>query len=139
MSDAAFDELIPANERRATRRRHGVNDHGIVSARVRPRYDVSVVDVSAGGALVESHCRLLPGVSVELQLNTLQRCAAVRGRVLRCTVWRLRSTSVCYRGAIVFDAYLPWFADPEPAGSAMSTADRRPGGPGRVVTAPPMM
>jgi len=121
----------PAADRRRTRRRR-VDEHGIVSARVRPGYDVSLINVSAGGALVESRHRLLPGALVELHLETPERRTAVRGRVLRCAVSRLRSTSVCYRGAIGFDAHLPWFADDESAGYGVPTSERRPGGPGRA-------
>jgi hypothetical protein len=121
----------PDGNRRRTRRRR-VGEHGIVSARVRPGYDVLLINVSAGGALVESWHRLLPGAIVELHLETSERRTAVRGRVLRCAVSRLRSTSVCYRGAIGFDRHLPWFADDESAGYAVPTSERRPGGPGRA-------
>ena len=115
MSDATPD-------RRRTRR-FGHDDHSILSARVRPGLDVSVVDVSAGGALVESDCRLMPGAIVELQLETPGGRAAIRGRVLRCSVARLRSTSVCYRGAIGFDRHLPWFVDEERAGYGVPGGD----------------
>ena len=96
-------------ERRAAPRLHGIEEHGIVAARVRPGYRVSVVDVSAGGALVEGTCRLLPGVTVELHVETADRRAAIRGRVLRCVVARLRPSFVYYRGAICFEDDLPWF------------------------------
>jgi hypothetical protein len=53
-----------------------------------------------------------PGASVELQLrNEQQRDESIRGRVDRCTIARVRRDSVAYRGAIVFDRQLPWFAD----------------------------
>jgi hypothetical protein len=38
--------------------------HGIVSACVRPGYRARLIDVSAGGALIETSHRLLPGTSV---------------------------------------------------------------------------
>jgi hypothetical protein len=46
-------------------------------------------------------------------LDRSQYRATVRGRVLRCTVVRLRSASICYRGAIGFDRSLPWFVEHE--------------------------
>jgi hypothetical protein len=122
----------PAADRRCAHRRHCTDEHGIVLARVRPGYDVLIIDVSAGGALVESRHRLLPGATVELHLETPQRQIAIRGRVLRCAVSHLRSTSVCYRGAIAFDRHLPWFADDESAGYAIPPSERRPGRPGRA-------
>ena len=119
--------------RRTTRRR---DDHGIVLARVRPGHEVTVLDVSSGGALVETRHRMLPGVVVELHLETTERRTSIRGRVLRCAVSRLRSSSVSYRGAIGFDRHLPWFADDEAVGYAVPTPDRRPGAHGRAETTP---
>jgi len=94
---------------RRTARRFGAGEHGIVAAHVRSGGAVAVVDVSAGGALVEGQHRLIPGALVELHVETSGRRAAVRGRVLRCAVARLYAAAVCYRGAIAFDACLPWF------------------------------
>lgn len=92
-------------------RRLDVRDHGIVSARVRPGHQVSVINVSAGGALIEGEYRLTPGSAVELQLETGRERAAIKGRVLRCAVARLRSESVCYRGAIGFERHLQWYVE----------------------------
>lgn len=125
-----------SNERRRTPRRGRLEEHGIVSARVRPGHEVSVVDVSAGGALVETGHRLLPGTAVELHLETPHRRASVRGRVLRCSVSTLRSSSVCYRGAIGFDRHLPWFADDEAEGYAVHVGELRPGAPSRAEATP---
>lgn len=119
--------------RRARRRRH--NEHGIIAARVRPGIDVALIDVSADGALIETSRRLLPGTAVELQLETRQARAAVRGRVVRCSVSRLRASSVSYRGAVSFDRTLPWLADEEPAGYGIPVGERgerRPGLPPRA-------
>ena len=88
-------------------RRTGTGEHGIVSARVRPGHLVIVIDVSAGGALIEISQRLLPGSAVDLQIDTVHRRTALRGRVLRCAVNRLHSTSVSYRAAIAFDRQWP--------------------------------
>ena len=114
-------------ERRRSWRRARPEEHGIVSARVRPGHDVSVVNVSAGGALVDCGHRLLPGASVELHLRSELQTAVVRGRVVRCAVARLRSNVVCYRGAIAFDRHLPWFDDQESAGYAVPGPEPRSG------------
>lgn len=98
-------------ERRDMRRLAAFDEHRIVSTRVRPGHRARLIDVSAGGALIETSHRLLPGTSVELQVETGTARASVRGQVLRCTVVRLRPTWVCYRGAIAFDRHLPWFVD----------------------------
>lgn len=98
-----------AQDRRGTRRLGAFEEHRIVAACVRPGHRARVIDVSASGALIETSHRLLPGTSVELQVETGSDRANVRGQVLRCAVVRLRPTWVCYRGAIVFDRHLPWF------------------------------
>lgn len=97
--------------RRGTRRLDAPEEHGIVSARVRPGFGARLIDVSAGGALIETTHRLLPGAPVELWVETGTDRARVRGHVLRCAVVRVRPTWVCYRGAIAFDRHLPWFVD----------------------------
>jgi len=95
------------------------DEHGIVSARIRLGYRAKVINVSAGGALVETVHRLLPGTKVELQMETQTHRASIRGRVVRCTVASLRAASICYCAAIAFDSYLPWYVDEDhgtPAG-----------------------
>ena len=98
-------------DRRGMRRLEAFEEHRIVSACVRPGHRARLIDVSAGGALIETSHRLLPGAPVELQVETGTDRARIRGQVLRCAVVRLRPTWVCYRGAIVFDRHLPWFVD----------------------------
>jgi hypothetical protein len=100
-----------ASDRRCNKRRATVQDHGIVRARVRPGHVVALIDVSAGGALVETDHRLLPGTCVELHVERENRSASMRGRVVRCAVARVRPAAVSYRGAIAFDRHLPWFED----------------------------
>jgi hypothetical protein len=100
-----------APDRRGARRLEAFEEHRIVAASVRPGHRARVIDVSPGGALIETSLRLLPGTSVELQVETGTNRTSVRGRVLRCAVVRVRPTWVCYRGAIAFDRHLPWFVD----------------------------
>jgi hypothetical protein len=100
-----------SEDRRGARRLDAFAEHRIVSALVRPGHRARLIDVSAGGALVETNHRLLPGAAVDLQVETGTGRASVRGRVLRCAVVRVRPTWVCYRGAIAFDHHLPWFVE----------------------------
>ena len=112
-------------ERRLAPRRQSVAGHGIVSARVRPGIDASVVDVSAAGALIETSHRLLPGSSVEICFDPDKRHPAVRGKVVRCAVAQLGPDQVCYRGAILFDQRLPWIADDLGHGYSLPGHERR--------------
>lgn len=113
----------PVIERRRSRRRQSVHEHGIDSARVRRGVNVSIVDVSAGGVLVETPQRLLPGLPLEIHFERGKRLSTIRGRVLRCVVIRLTASTVCYRGAIGFDRYLPWLAEDVAAGSSFTTTE----------------
>jgi hypothetical protein len=112
-------------DRRLTRRRYQLQEHGIVRARVRPGHLATVVDVSAGGVLVDTEHRLLPGSSVELQLESENRSEKLRGRVVRCAVARVRPEAVSYRGAIAFDRHLPWFDQDD--GYDVPNVERRSG------------
>jgi hypothetical protein len=91
-------------ERRATRRYPGAEWPALASARLRPGHDVVVVNVSAGGALVETKARLTPGRHVTMRFVGPGACLVAAGHVLRCTVWRLDEPSaVRYRAAVAFD------------------------------------
>jgi hypothetical protein len=105
-------------ERRRASRHEGPEGHGIQSMQVRPGHQAMLINISAGGALIETGHRLLPGSNVDLILERTPHRASVRGRVLRCTVVRLHSASICYRGAIGFDRSLPWFVEHERADMA---------------------
>lgn len=117
----------PPSDRRRNRRHARPEQHRIISARIRPGHDVSVIDLSASGALVESERRLLPGASVELHVRSALRSEIVRGRIVRCAVARLRGNAVCYRGAIAFDHNLLWLVDEAITGYAVPGAETRLG------------
>lgn len=115
--------MISGPERRRDERLQTVAQHGIARARVRPGHDVTLVDVAAGGALIETGRRLLPGSFVELLLSDGARSATVRGQVLRCAVARLCATAIAYRGAIGFDRDLSWFLAREGNGYQVPIAE----------------
>jgi hypothetical protein len=123
-------------ERRQTARHRRVEDHGVVAARIRPGHDASVVDVSDGGALIETAHRLMPGRVVELVLERRTGATAVRGSVLRCAVAGVRPTSVSYRGAIGFDRALAWYADQSSGEYRAPVGEKRPGTDFRAAATP---
>lgn len=118
--------MSTAPDRRGDPRFSNTDRHGIVGARIRAGADVCVLDVSAGGALVETTQRLRPNGSIDLQLSTADSQVAARGRVTRCQVSRLSASVVWYRGAIAFDRALPWIASPAGAQYALPGAELRP-------------
>lgn len=71
--------------------------------RLRAGRELTVVDLSNAGALVESPARLLPGTHVDVHIVTREGRALVRSRVVRAYVSHVAADVVRYRGAIAFD------------------------------------
>lgn len=93
----------PLVERR-TDARFGHSSVADLRATLRPGCLVSVVDLSAGGVLVEGPRPLRPGARVHLQVVAGPRTFAVAAHILRCTVWAVGTdTGVLYRGALRFE------------------------------------
>ena len=79
-----------ARERRASPRVLGLAMAGMERARLRPGRTAHIVDLSAGGALIETDWRLLPGMRVEMQVGEPIPCfaslAASSGVMWRCSI-----------------------------------------------------
>lgn len=95
-----------ARERRASPRVPALSMTGMERARLRPGRTAFVIDLSSGGALIETDWRLLPGVRVELQLGEPIPLFRVAGRILRCHVTLLDRERIRYRGALMFEEQL---------------------------------
>ena len=102
-------------ERRAWARVSTLGHAGMAHGRLRPGRTAQIIDVSPGGALIETDWRLLPGTRVELQLGDPVTLHRVKGRILRCHVAMLDRERIRYRGALVFEEQLP-------VGSSCTTA-----------------
>jgi hypothetical protein len=95
-------------------------DPGDVLARVRLRggRELTVVDISGNGALLEGETRLLPGTHVDVHVTTRDGRVLVRARVMRAWVVRLRADAVGYHAALAFenaiDASSRGYAVPRP-------------------------
>jgi hypothetical protein len=71
---------------------------------LRPGYAVALIDLSAGGALIEGARPFRPGTRVHVQLVSGARRFALNAQVLRCSVAALDpEAGVRYRGALRFD------------------------------------
>jgi PilZ domain len=98
------DSLTP--DRRAWPRLSTAEHTEMARGRLCPGRSARIVDVSPGGALIETEWRLLPGMRVELQLGEPMAIHRVKGRILRCHVTLLERDRVRYRGALAFDCQL---------------------------------
>lgn len=100
-----------ARERRASPRVHGLATAGLDRARLRPGRTAQIVDLSSGGALIETDWRLLPGMRVEMQVGEPVPVFRVTGRILRCHVSLVGRERIRYRGALMFEEQVP-FGEP---------------------------
>ena len=91
------------HDRRASPRIAGYATPGMDRARLRPGRTALIVDLSSGGALIETDWRLLPGMRVELQVGEPVPVFRVTGRILRCHVALLGRERIRYRGALMFE------------------------------------
>jgi PilZ domain len=93
----------PVKDRRADPR-YGWSSEDITQATLRPGCVVQVVDLSAGGALVQAGRPLRPGARLHFHLVVRRQTFRLIARVLRCAVWALDSRhGVTYRGALQFE------------------------------------
>lgn len=93
----------PVKDRRSAPRFQWSSEE-ITRATLRPGCSVHIVDVSAGGALLQSGRPLRPGARVHFQIVTTLRAFSLVATVLRCEVWMLDSLQgVTYRGAVQFE------------------------------------
>lgn len=91
------------SERRTTRRRGFYECSWLRSARLRHGPDITVLNLSEAGVLVEGRARLHPGASVEVQFSAPGWLACVPAQVLRCQVSAVvPEHGVRYRAALGF-------------------------------------
>lgn len=96
-----------ARDRRHTVRQSGTDLSWLRELQLRPGHDAILVNLSAGGALVETPTRLSPGTRAVLRLSTASCRLTAAGRVSRSWVSAVLSErGILYRGAVVFDAAL---------------------------------
>jgi hypothetical protein len=79
---------------------------------------VDLIDISAGGALVECEERLAPSTKICLKVVTTEGAFMLQGRILRSTISQLKGVPR-YRSGIAFDQEFPLQA--EDSGLAMDT------------------
>ena len=106
-------------EHRKALRRVPLREEALSRIRLRTGREMSVVNVSNTGVLVEGQGRLLPGTHVDVHVVTREGRVLVRSRVVRCWIAALDAGVAWYRGALAFDRQLdteaPGYAIPQPA------------------------
>jgi PilZ domain len=103
-------------ERREAPRVSTAHRSELAFGRVRPGRPAQIVDVSPGGALIETDWRLLPGMQLELYVGDPVALYKVKGRLQRCHVALIDRGRIRYRGAMVFEAKIPFDGNERPNG-----------------------
>jgi hypothetical protein len=78
-------------------------DETLSRVRLRTGRELTVVNISVSGVLLEGATRLLPGTRAEVHVVTRHGRVLVRTKVVRSLVWRLQPDVVWYRTALAFD------------------------------------
>src|SRR4051794_27047260 len=89
-------------DRRDASRRAPGELEPLARLRLRTGRELDVVDVSDGGALVETVTRLLPGTHVDVHVITRSGRVLVRSRIVRAYVCLVNAGLLRYRGALAF-------------------------------------
>ena len=122
--------LTPHRNRRRHPRQRRLEWADSVQARIRPGHDVIVIDLSHGGALVETSRRLTPGATAELQLEALHGRHTTRAAVVRSYVCLLQADQVLFRTALAFERPVPWLREEAPAAAEDGAVSGSPVGHG---------
>jgi CheY-like chemotaxis protein len=91
-----------ADERRAARRRHQGDIPWLSSARLAWGTEISLVNISSSGALLESGSKLVPGSTTELHLSGPETNLIVPVRFIRSEIARIDGFGVKYHAAAAF-------------------------------------
>jgi hypothetical protein len=83
-----------------------------VRARVRHGHRLRVLDLSAGGALVEAGGQLRPGSLIELQVEHHDRQTSLGATVVRCDVSAISAhRGTTYRAGLAFRETCEWLCE----------------------------
>jgi uncharacterized protein DUF6982 len=92
-------------DRRVHERIRAADLQWLRSARVKNGPEVTLVDLSAGGVLLDSGVRLRPGSVITLEIVGAGK-VEIASEVLRCHIAALRDAAAVYRGACAFTSPL---------------------------------
>lgn len=103
MGESVLGPFQLGGERRHCPRRTPDEGEPLTRIRLRTGRDLTVIDVSDSGALVEGQTRLLPGTRVEVHIVGRAGRVLVRSRVVRAWVNSLDADGVKYRSGLAFE------------------------------------
>jgi hypothetical protein len=73
------------------------------SARLSDGTELNLINISRGGALIESESRMIPGLTICIRMVAADALLMIRGRILRSKAKQIRGSTIVYQSAIAFD------------------------------------
>jgi hypothetical protein len=96
------DVAASGRERRIYTRLSGDELQGLRLLRLKGGPELQIVDLSRGGALLESRVQMRPGAAVTFELKASGNLIEIPSEVLRCQLARFDRGTTLYRGACMF-------------------------------------
>jgi hypothetical protein len=96
------DVALSGRERRIHTRLSGDDLRGLRLLRMKGGPELQILDLSRGGALLESRIQMKPGATVTFELNLHHNLIEIPSEVLRCQLARFDRGTTLYRGACMF-------------------------------------
>ena len=97
-------DTASGRDRRIHTRLSGDELGGLRLLRLKNGPELQIVDLSRGGALLESRVQMKPGATVTFELNSRRGLIEIPSEVLRCQLARFDRGTTMYRGACMFTA-----------------------------------
>jgi hypothetical protein len=101
--------------------------------------EVTLINISRGGALIETEAHLVPHSSVAIRLVAADAVLLLHGKVLRSRASSFQGSTLLYQSAIAFDEELPLLAGYQKQPQANEAPEEAPPQAGEEeAIAPPM-
>ena len=103
----------PVTEKRTSPRLPASSISSLKSVRLVAGPEVTLINISRGGALIETDALLVPHSSIAIRLVTADAAFLLRGRVLRSRASSFQGSALLYQSALAFDEEFPFLDKPQ--------------------------
>ncbi len=93
----------PEHERRTAPRLPITAIRALKSVKLLAGEGVRLINISRGGALLESNISMKPGSHISIRLETIEAVYTLRGKVLRSRAMKMEGRHLVFQSAIEFD------------------------------------
>ncbi len=116
----------PERERRIDQRLPATAIRALKSVKLLAGEGVRLINISRGGALLESNISMKPGSHISIRLETTEAVFTIRGRVLRSRATKMDGRHLVFQSAIQFDEQFMSLRPPVSAKDVMEAEAEEP-------------